>query len=203
MKTLIDSEVAQHLLRLVQSAVMNNMIEIGTATDIHFAIKRALIGEHTMLSTFLNTQASKLYSEKPLICVDFDGTITKFKEYKGTGVFEPPTPGCQMALIALQRSGFLLNIFTTRGEIENIKKYMDDYDLPYDFINDAPVDAGQNFGKPPAKYFIDDRAIRYRGSWSEVLRLIQEFEEAEWMRGDSGYNIVSKAVIDNEKADKS
>ena len=28
------------------------------------------------------------------------------------------------------------------------------------------------FGKPPATYYIDDRAIPFRGSWDEVLNAI-------------------------------
>lgn len=93
---------------------------------------------------------------KPLLCVDFDGTI-----YDGKGL----TDGCIEAL-ALLRLTYEIAIFSARptlAERVDMKRLLDQFRVPYDVVLDV---------KPNACYFIDDKGVRFTGDWKEVLRTI-------------------------------
>ncbi|RJO60796.1 MAG: hypothetical protein C4542_08070 [Dehalococcoidia bacterium] len=130
------------------------------------------------------------YKDKPLICIDFDGTIAQYDGWKGIGVFGEPLPGVAAALARLRDSfRYQICVFTTRGEVDAIRDYLKRNCIPFDYINDAPVMDGQNPGKPPAKYFIDDRAVRFEGSWTRVMRQIEELDEIEMTRNGAAYHV--------------
>lgn len=129
------------------------------------------------------------YTKSPLICVDFDGTIAQYDGWKGVGVFGDPLPGVANAMIDLRSRGYQICVFTTRGEVDAIKEYLERHCILYDYINDAPVMDGQNPGKPPAKYFIDDRAVRFEGSWTRVMRQIVELDEIELTKNGAAYHV--------------
>lgn len=128
------------------------------------------------------------YTHKPLVCVDFDGTIARYDGWKGVDVLGDPIPGAKEGLEWLRERGNQICIWTTRGNKDKIQEWLEDNQMPFDFINDAPVYDHQNPGKPPAKYFIDDRAVRFEGSWLRVRRQIEELEEIEHTRNGAAYH---------------
>ena len=109
--------------------------------------------------------------------VDFDNTIIKW------GNFPPevigPEPHVKKYLQEIKDMGFYISIHTCRTscefhkhlidrqeEVRKIEEYMKKYELPYDEI--LVVD------KPIAQFYIDDSAIRYNGSWEDVVAEMKE-----------------------------
>lgn len=89
---------------------------------------------------------------KPLLCVDFDGTI-----YDGAKIIA----GCHGALSILQKL-YTIGIFSARetdAERADMKRILDEQHVPYDLILER---------KPNAVRFIDDKGIRFT-SWEEVM----------------------------------
>jgi uncharacterized protein (DUF488 family) len=105
------------------------------------------------------------------IMVDFDGVLSKY-EYgwqDGKLVDEPIERGKE-SLQQFKDMGFEVVIFTTRAikdnyiQIENLKKWLEKYDIPYDYITGE---------KLPAEFYIDDRAIRFENNWNEVVEFVK------------------------------
>lgn len=89
--------------------------------------------------------------DKPLICVDFDGTI-----FDGVGVY----PGCIEKLNEF-RLNHRVMVFSARDGVyrEWMIAYLKSARVPYDLI--GPV-------KPNAEAFIDDKGVHFDGDWSAI-----------------------------------
>jgi hypothetical protein len=114
------------------------------------------------------------------VCVDFDGTIAD-SDYPDTGV---PIEGVREALFALRGMGYRIRIYSCRlcavepdgrprsveelgVELAAIQEFMERNDLPYDDV----VLSGE--GKPHAAFYIDDKAVCFRGSWTDTIDRIR------------------------------
>lgn len=99
--------------------------------------------------------------ERRTLCVDIDRTI-----YVGDRPLDyengSAVPGAVAALRKLRDDGWTIVLYTARhfNHWEVTRRWLDHAGVCYDQIV---------FGKPPATYYIDDRAIPFRGSWDEVL----------------------------------
>ena len=104
------------------------------------------------------------------IAIDFDGVIHRYsKGYQGLyNAYDPPTEGTEAALKSLKRDGYRLIIVSSRP-VEAIKPWLKKYGL------DKYFDDVSNT-KHPAKYYIDDHAVRFpKGEdrpWLDVLNFI-------------------------------
>src|SRR5210317_1219654 len=105
------------------------------------------------------------------IVVDFDGTIAEWAEYPEPG---PPCPGVKEALQEMKDSGLTIAVLSARTSDEmskhpidkemerrRIEEYLKEHEIPYDIVLKSD--------KPVARFYIDDRAIEYRGDWKEVI----------------------------------
>ena len=114
------------------------------------------------------------------IAVDLDGVILEYDKWKGIDHFGEPIPGAKESLQKLRNLGFKIIIYTTRVNKINTKKSftqrdiiklieqkLKEYNIPFDEISTE---------KPLAKYYIDDRAIRFT-NWEEVMDFIVGSEE--------------------------
>lgn len=111
---------------------------------------------------------------KPVIVVDFDGTITD-THYPHTG---KPQAGVKDSLQKLRDMGFAIRVLScrtspelhpegTRGLRQRIQQqmliveYLSKFEIPFDevVLGDKPV----------AEAYIDDRGINHNGDWNETL----------------------------------
>lgn len=112
---------------------------------------------------------------KPILCIDFDGVLHSYNSgWKGAGIVsDPPVPGAVAFLYAAQRH-FDLAIFSSRsnqpGGIDAMRGALTMW-IMAELGNEAAeahrlIEALQfPLEKPPAHLSIDDRALRFDGSW--------------------------------------
>jgi len=142
-----------------------------------------LIAEATKLKTELQSVHNGEDNYKT-VCVDLDGVLARYDGWKGHGVIGAPLSGASDLLVELQARDLKIVIFTTRGAGE-VKDWLIHHELfrYVDEINTNSDICGNNTGKPVASFYIDDRAIRFKGSNSEVLGQIDNFKDW-WKKED-------------------
>ena len=104
------------------------------------------------------------------IAIDFDGVIHRYsKGFQGLyNAYDTPTEGTEDALKTLKNEGYRLIIVSSRP-VEAINKWLKEYKLEKYFDDVSNT-------KHPAKYYIDDHAVRFRKGkedpWLDVLTFI-------------------------------
>jgi len=100
------------------------------------------------------------------LAVDFDETLAKNSGYPD---FTPgePVEGAVEAMKKLNNLGWKIIIHTARhwSDYSGIENWLNFYKIPFRRIV---------CGKLMARYYIDDRAIGFRGDWNSVLKGINE-----------------------------
>lgn len=97
-----------------------------------------------------------------VITIDIDGTICSVDtDYSKCKLL----PGCLEALQRFREKGYKVFLYTGRhiNNFEITVNWLAKNGVIYDHLI---------FGKPPSKYYIDDRAIRFE-SWEDVLERIE------------------------------
>jgi hypothetical protein len=82
-------------------------------------------------------------------------------------VGDKPLPGAKEAMQRLKDMGYVIYIHSCNGR-DWIAKVLNTHEIPYDYIWDNDSD----LGKPICDWYIDDRAIGFRGDWNAVLEEI-------------------------------
>ena len=117
---------------------------------------------------------------KKIVCIDLDGTIAHYVEWKGESHFGSIINGTKEALEALKQNGWLIIIFTTRANKEIIADFLNSNNLIFDHINENPFQPKNALGgKPFADVYIDDRAIQFNGDWQQIISEIELFQPWE------------------------
>lgn len=98
-----------------------------------------------------------------IIAIDFDDTTHNSKNPKPGMKMGPPMDGAVESIQALKAAGNIIIIHTVRDRFQPVMEWLDYYKIPYDDVTNI---------KPNAKWFIDDKAIEFRGNWEEVLRKV-------------------------------
>lgn len=113
--------------------------------------------------------------QKPTVVLDFDGVVNSYQSGwtgREDDLPDPPMPGVADFLRQLL-ARYLVVIVTTRAKKPSgqfaVESWLVKHGLPA-----VPVTAV----KPPAIAYVDDRAVRYRGDWLEVLDGVRELEGA-------------------------
>jgi len=113
-----------------------------------------------------------------VVVIDFDNTIAKSKNvFPETG---EPYDGVKDALQKLRDDGFTIKIHSCRTSkdfcwrpsekamhLHKMSQFMQEHEIPYDEIIDI-------MDKPMADFYIDDRAIGFRGDWKEMIREMEQ-----------------------------
>lgn len=99
--------------------------------------------------------------EARTICIDVDWTICRCPngaDYRDA----IPVPGAKEAIQELRRAGWVVVLFTARhfNHWHTTTEWLRRNGFEYDHLA---------FGKPPARFYVDDRAIPFKGSWDELV----------------------------------
>jgi hypothetical protein len=125
-------------------------------------------------------------SNKPILCLDFDGVCHSYESgWKGAGVIpDPPVPGLFEFLEEADKV-FTVQIFSSRsnqpGGMVAMMNWFDKYWTEYLFQKQPETSSSYPSGscpliqfvdeKPPAFLTIDDRAITFTGEWPDIQEL--------------------------------
>lgn len=117
----------------------------------------------------MDKQHSKHITNKPTVCVDFNGVLDTYAGWvkDGNGAEYPPRPGVQTFLEVLHQQYVV--VVCTAIEPVHVIWWLSKHNL------DMYVDDVTNI-KPPAVAYIDDRAIRFDGNFQECLDALQGFQ---------------------------
>lgn len=103
------------------------------------------------------------------ICVDFDHTIAHGAKFPAIG---EPIDGAKESLAKLKELGYNVIIYSCRGDSKEgtdlVRDWLDKHDMQYDSIFEGE--------KPFAKFYIDDRAIRFE-NWKDVLTQVEKSDK--------------------------
>ncbi|WP_323736285.1 hypothetical protein PXD04_10440 [Methanosphaera sp. ISO3-F5] len=106
-------------------------------------------------------------NNKPIVAVDYDGVLNQYEGWKGENHLPQPIKGVEQFLQKLSEE-YNVVIFTCRDN-KKVREWLREYEL------DKYVYA-VTITKPQAVAYIDDRSIRYDGSYSEVLDQLSGFQ---------------------------
>jgi hypothetical protein len=117
------------------------------------------------------------------ICVDIDGTLVHYEEWQGDNHFGEILPGAVDAMRQLREDGWFIIIYTTRGNREAVKIFLEANQIVFDAVNENPFQPNNaRGGKPIADVYIDDRAITFDGNWTTAVEKINLFKPWECSR---------------------
>ena len=142
---------------------------------------------------------------KKTVVFDFDGVIHSYTSgWKGESVvLDPPVPGIKEAIDNIRKEGYEVVVVSTRCSSEVGMRAVNTYLNKHDIFVDRVLKE-----KPPAIVYIDDRAICFDGSASELLGKIKSFEpwnkktKVEQVNHPAHYNAPGRKECIEEMVDK-
>jgi len=124
------------------------------------------------------------------VAIDLDGTLAHYQGWSGQ--FTPIGPpiidsrgfSAQHFTQVLRDAGFRIIIFTCRGDLEDVARWLNEHQVAYDGINSTCHNAPGSSSKPVADVYLDDRGVRFTGNFMDALKQIVSFKP-HW-DGDEG-----------------
>lgn len=108
----------------------------------------------------------------PTIAVDLDGTLaTHFDKYD-PNIIPAPRPGARKVMQDWREQGYRLIIFTVRGSKKLVADWLEEHDIPYDYINENPNQPHDASNKLLADVYVDDRGVDGSVSWTTIGEVV-------------------------------
>ncbi len=107
------------------------------------------------------------------VCLDFDGVLHSYRSgwCGATIIPDPPIHGTREAVARL-REQYRVVVHSTRCHTEEGRQAVKDWLQRHDIVVDDVCEH-----KPPALVYVDDRAVRFRGEWNDVMDEIRKFRK--------------------------
>jgi hypothetical protein len=138
--------------------------------DGHDAIDRILATRPATASSL-----TKLGMVQPqrTICLDFDGVLHSYRSHWcGSEIIpDPPIHGTRESIARL-RQQYRVVVHSARCHTEGGRRAIQAWLARHEIVVDEVCEH-----KPPAMIYVDDRAIRFRGNWDNVLDEIRDFRK--------------------------
>ncbi len=102
----------------------------------------------------------------PRIVVDFDGVLHSYSSgwVDAETIPDLPTPGAQEWVDAMLTAGWDVVVVSTRAATDKGRRAIEEWLLANEFAVGLRVQRD----KPPALVYLDDRALRFDGSWPSL-----------------------------------
>ena len=118
--------------------------------------------------------------KQKIACIDLDGTLIHYDDWKGENYFGDVISGSKEALLNLKENNWIIIIYTTRSDKKLISDFLKSNGLSFDYINENPQQPENAIGgKPFADVYIDDRAIQFNGDWKSTVEEMENFQTWE------------------------
>jgi hypothetical protein len=136
----------------------------------HEAIDRILATRPAPLTVLEKLGIARL---RRTVCLDFDGVLHSYKSgWCGAEVIpDPPIHGTREAVERL-RQLYRVAVYSARCRTEPGRQAVASWLHKHEIVVDEVCEH-----KPPALVYVDDRAIRFRGNWDDLLTEIREFRK--------------------------
>ena len=108
------------------------------------------------------------------VCVDVDGTLARYAGWKDSDTIGDPLPGAREFMQALRDRNYYVVVFTARRDLGMVRSWLDHHAIPCRLVTREKV---------PAIAYVDDRGIRFAGTWVSVARQIGR--HAWWQAADA------------------
>lgn len=134
------------------------------------------------------------------VCIDIDGTLVHYDEWKGEENFGSMIDGASSATRKLHEKGWYIIIFSTRSNKKYISKFLIENKVEFDSINENPNQPeNAKGGKPIADVYVDDRALCFKGDWEQTVEDVLNFKSWEEMNKiDNDKKQHSKQLLIND-----
>jgi len=103
--------------------------------------------------------------DPPILAVDVDGTMVDADNRF--------LPGVKEAMLELRKRGWRILIFTVRDDEEATAELLRSEGIPFDAINQNLPGKGSDSPKIYYDVLIDDRALNFDGSWSNMVSEVE------------------------------
>jgi hypothetical protein len=136
------------------------------------------------------------------LAIDFDGVIHQYAGWQGESTFNAPVPGAKEALETLHDAGWILIVHTCRRDTLRVQQYLRTHGIPFDFINENPFGPADTHPKKLyADIYLDDRAVRFTGSWTDALEGISQLDSSVPREQDT-HRVPSLDLVEDEELSK-
>jgi hypothetical protein len=125
----------------------------------------------------------------PIVCVDLNGVLDRYKGWKHSEHWDPPRAGAERFLHTLVERGFSVVVFTTRHPV-SARRWLREHGLM------RYVSAVTN-RKPAAHVFVDDRAVCFTGDFDATLQCVLAFK-AHWEAPGAGQDTSARKRRTNQ-----
>jgi hypothetical protein len=107
------------------------------------------------------------------VCLDFDGVLHSYRSgWCGAEVIpDPPIHGTRES-VALLRQQYRVVVYSARCHTEDGRRAVQSWLEKHQIVVDEVCEH-----KPPALVYVDDRAVRFRGNWEDVITEIRQFRK--------------------------
>lgn len=131
------------------------------------------------------------------VAVDLDGTIAKKEEPFNPETIGEPIEDAIAYVRQFKEAGARIIIFTVRGDTAMVEKWLEEHDVPYDFINENPDQPKDSSGKVIADVYWDDRAYNAEDPHEHgpaILDRITEEDEGDLDQTDGPVMMVQRTT---------
>jgi|Deesub1362B_J571_1020462.scaffolds.fasta_scaffold02356_6 hypothetical protein len=113
-----------------------------------------------------------------VVAVDLDGVILEHEGWQGHNSFGRVKDGAIEALSEFRKHGYVIVIWTTRKNVDEIRRYLEENGVPFDYINEHPFGPPGTSRKIWADVYLDDRAVRFENWEQAKIDVIKKLEGA-------------------------
>ncbi len=128
------------------------------------------------------------------VAVDLDGTLAETLTPHDPETIGPLRPKAKEWMEKFQAAGARIIIFTVRGDDELVGDWLDENEIPYDYINENPDQPPDSSGKIIADLYLDDRAVDASGDWDDHGDLVLQRVKSAFSVGTANEDVLDLFV---------
>ena len=114
----------------------------------------------------------------PAVVVDFNGVFDQYEGWNGEVREFPPADGIDVFLKELRTEFKCIIVVSATMPIEKVMSWLEKYKLNHlvDYVSNH---------KPPARVYIDDKAVRHEGDFEETFVNVMNNQWAHWQKNEN------------------